>query len=280
MRINNYTLGLDMGVASLGWAVISEEDQFIDSGVRIFPAGIDKFGTGKDTHLNQQRRKARGARRRVTRKAQRKILIRKILTELNWVPSESEPLQNWEQLDVYELRHRALREKITLQEFARIILHLNQRRGFLSLRKSEVDAAEGEDKKKLEGMLGEMNTLQEEINATFSDASDRTLGNYLHHLRSLEGGEHGNRIRLRARHIRRNMLHHEFSLIWAEQSKHHSELTDTLRYGSHGEQKNPTLVVKPIPRKKDQTILQQFGLENLTFFQRRVYWPTSSIGKC
>jgi len=213
----NYTLGLDMGVASLGWAVISQKDNFIDSGVRIFPAGIDKFGTGKDTHLNQQRRKARGARRRVTRKAQRKILIRKILTELNWVPSESEPLQNWEQLDVYELRHHALREKITLQEFARIILHLNQRRGFLSLRKSEVDAAEGEDKKKLEGMLGEMNTLQEEINATFSDASDRTLGNYLHHLRNLEGGEHGNHIRLRARHIRRDMLHHEFSLIWAEQ---------------------------------------------------------------
>jgi hypothetical protein len=151
-----YTLGLDMGVASLGWAVLSDDNQFIESGVRIFPAGIDKFGTGKDTHLNQ-------------------------------------------------------------------------RRGFLSLRKSEVEAAEGEDKKKLEGMLGAMETLQDTIDATFPNTSDRTLGNYLHHLRQKEGGTHGNLIRLRARHIRRDMLHHEFSLIWEEQSKHHPELNDALR---------------------------------------------------
>ena len=275
-----YTLGLDMGVASLGWAVISEEDKFIDSGVRIFPAGIDKFGTGKDTHLNQKRRGARGARRRVTRKAKRKILVRELLTGLKWIPSQSDQLQDWENLDVYFLRSRALQEKITLQEFARIILHLNQRRGFLSLRKSELDAAEGEEKKALEGMKGEMENLQTQIDNTFSDPKERTLGNYLHHLRQQEGGDHGNLIRLRSRHIRRDMLHHEFSLIWDEQSKYHPELTPTLRYGSHGAQKNPTIVVKPIPRKKEQTILQQFGLENLTFFQRRVYWPTSSIGKC
>lgn len=269
-----------MGVASLGWAVLSEDNQFIDSGVRIFPAGIDKFGTGKDTHLNQERRKARGARRRIMRKAKRKELIRKILNSFHWTPSDELELQAWEDLDVYYLRARALHAKISLPEFARIILHLNQRRGFLSLRKSEVDAVEGEDKKKLEGMLGEMKSLQETIDTTFPNLSDRTLGNYLHNLRQKEGGIHGNLIRLRSRHIRRDMLHHEFSLIWAEQSKHHPELTDALRYGTHGRQENPTIVVKPIPRVKDQTILQQFGLENLTFFQRRVYWPTSSIGKC
>lgn len=269
-----------MGVASLGWAVLSEEDKFIDSGVRIFPAGIEKFGTGKDTHLNQERRKARCARRRVMRKAKRKELIREILLSLDWMPSDANERQQWEGLDVYELRSRALREKITLPELGRVILHLNQRRGFLSLRKSEVDAAEGEDKKKLEGMLGEIESLQDTIDATFSDPAERSLGNYLHHLRQKEGGTHGNLIRLRARHIRRAMLHHEFSLIWTEQSKHHPQLTEALRYGTHGPQKNPTAVVKPIPREKDKAILEQFGLENLTFFQRRVYWPSSSIGKC
>ena len=276
----NYTLGLDMGVASLGWAVISQEDQFIDSGVRIFPAGIDKFGTGKDTHLNQERRKARGARRRVTRKAKRRIMVRELLTQLGWIPSAADQLQDWENLNVYEIRSHALTEKISLQELARIILHLNQRRGFLSLRKSELDAAEGEEKKDLEGMKGEMDSLQAEIEATFANPKERTLGNYLNHLREEEGGDHGNLIRLRSRHIRRDMLHHEFSLIWQEQSKHHPELTADLRYGTHGPQKNPTVVVKPIARIKNQTILKQFGLENLTFFQRRVYWPTSSIGKC
>jgi len=281
----NYTLGLDMGVASLGWAVLSEDNQFIDSGVRIFPAGIDKFGTGKDTHLNQERRKARGARRRVMRKAKRKELIREILSSFAWIPTQEDELQAWKNLDVYHLRSRALHEKISLQEFARIILHLNQRRGFLSLRKFEGDAAEGEDKKKLEGMLGEMESLQDAIEAKFPTPSDRTLGNYLHSLYSSDNfqtpkGKIAKVERLRSRHIRRDMLHHEFSLIWTAQSKLHPELTDALRYGTHGPQKNPTVVVKPIPRKKDQTLLQQFGLENLTFFQRRVYWPTSSIGKC
>ena len=276
----NYTLGLDMGVASLGWAVLSEKKQTIDSGVRIFPAGIEKFGPGKDTHLNQERRKARIARRRIMRKAKRKELIRDILRNFGWIPTESGELQDWENLDVYTLRARALREKISLPELARVIFHLNQRRGFLSLRKSEIAAAEGDEKKKLEGMLGEMKSLQEDIDDTFPDPSHRTLGNYLHHLRQSEGGTHGNLTRLRARQIRREMLHHEFSLIWTEQAKHHPELTHTLRYGTHGPQKNPTAVTKPIPRQKNLTILEQFGLENLTFFQRRVYWPTSSIGHC
>ena len=277
-----YTLGLDMGVASLGWAVVSEEKKFIDSGVRIFPAGIDKFGTGKDTHLNQERRAARGARRRGHRKAKRKQLIREILAELNWLPSpsDSQEAQAWENFDVYELRSRALQEKVSLLEFGRIILHLNQRRGFLSLRKSEIEAAEGDEKKELQGMKAEMENLQANIKSQFPNPAHQTLGNYLHYLQQTEGGEHGNLVPLRGRHIKREMLHHEFSLIWTEQSKHHPILTNTLRYGTHGPQKNPISVVTPIRRDKEQSLLEQFGLENLTFFQRRVYWPTSSIGIC
>lgn len=271
-----------MGVASLGWAVFSEDKQFLHSGVRIFPAGIDKFGTGKDTHLNQERRAARGARRRGHRKAKRKHLIREILTDLRWLPlaSERQEVQAWENLDVYELRSRALREEITLPEFARVILHLNQRRGFLSLRKSEIEAAEGDEKKELQGIKAEMESLQTNIQTLFPDPALQSLGNYLHHLRQAAGGTHGNLIALRGRHIKREMLHHEFSLIWTEQSKYHPILTDALRYGTHGPQKNPTAVSKPVRREKNLTLLQQFGIENLTFFQRRVYWPTSSIGHC
>ena len=60
----NYTLGLDMGVASIGWAVVSKEDKFLDSGVRVFQSGVANFGTRNETHLNQKRRSARGARKR------------------------------------------------------------------------------------------------------------------------------------------------------------------------------------------------------------------------
>ena len=216
MKMNNYTLGLDMGVASLGWACVSTEDQTIDSGVRIFPAGIDKFGTGKDTHLNQERRKARGARRRNSRKAKRRQLIRTILSDLRWIPDEESEIQDWENLDVYELRHHALSEKITLQELGRIILHLNQRRGFLSLRKSEVDAAEGDEKKQLEGMLGDISRLEKDI----KESGHQTLGNYLFHVYRDEGIT----VRIRGRHIRRQMLYNEFSLIWESQKKGSSSI--------------------------------------------------------
>ena len=88
MKVSNYTLGLDMGVASLGWAVLSTDDQFIDSGVRIFPAGLDNFNSSKEKHPNIDRRSARGMRRRIRRKSERKALLRSILQELKWMPTD------------------------------------------------------------------------------------------------------------------------------------------------------------------------------------------------
>jgi CRISPR-associated endonuclease Csn1 len=268
MNYSNYTLGIDMGVASIGWAMVSIAEQQIDSGVRVFPAGIDNFNSGKEKHANVDRRTARTMRRRIRRKAERKKLISQILTELDWIPKDQVQLEIWRRQDIYGLRHRALTEKITLQELARIILHLNQRRGFLSLRKTE-----GETDKDTQGMLGEISALQKEID----DSGHQTLGNHLYHLYQKDGIH----IRLRNRHIRRQMLHHEFSLIWEKQSSYYQEiLTEELRYGSTGKLENPTKVIKPIPRNKSQSLLEQFGIENLSFFQRRVYWPASSIGKC
>ena len=264
-----------MGVASIGWGLIDFENREIDSGVRIFTPGIDKFGTGKDTHLNQKRRAARGARRRLRRKATRRAKIREILQDLGWMPSETSELKKWFESDPYELRSRALHEKVSLYEIGRIILHLNQRRGFLSLRKRENSEADKDTK----GMLGEIKSLENEIEASGLE----TLGAYLYHLacEAAEGSEHsGQHLRLRSRHIRRSMLHQEFSLIWERQSAYHKELTDDLRYGSHGKQADPTGVTRPIPRNEGESLLEQFGIENLTFFQRRVYWPLSSIGLC
>jgi CRISPR-associated endonuclease Csn1 len=265
-----FTLGLDMGVASLGWAVISEGDEFIDSGVRIFPAGVDNFNSGKEKHPNQDRRIARGMRRRIHRKVERKKAIGVALRELGWIPSDEDALHDWHGLDIYHLRHRALIEKISLSELGRIIYHLNQRRGFLSLRK-----AESEGDKEAQGMLGEISDLEKAIEETGA----RTLGNHLYTLYQKEGIS----TRLRNRHFSRKMLHHEFSEIWEEQKKHHPEiLTEALRFGTQGSRpagKN-IKTVKPISRQKDQSLLEQFGLEGMTFFQRSVYWPADSIGKC
>ncbi|MGJ8660556.1 MAG: type II CRISPR RNA-guided endonuclease Cas9 [Bacteroidota bacterium] len=279
-----YVLGLDMGVASLGWAVIAESEQKIDSGVRIFPAGLDAFGTSKESNANEGRRTARGSRRRIRRKAERKKLLRENLEAIGWIPSskherEDPEVHQWEGLDPYFLRAKALKEKVTLHELGRIILHLNQRRGFLSLRKSEDAGADNKTK----GMLAEMTQLAEDINAS----GHKTLGNYLYQLREEDLMKHVHlgkkqaRLRIRNRHLQRQLNHDEFDLIWTQQAKFHPDvLTDELRYGTTGKRDKPITVITPTSRNKDETLLKQFGLENLLFFQRKVYWPASSIGLC
>ena len=279
-----YTLGLDLGVASIGWALICEKSKKVDTGVRIFPPGLDAFGTSKESNTNDKRRTSRGTRRRIRRKADRKLLLRKNLETLGWIPSskherDDPEVKAWEGLDPYELRSKALTEKVTLHELGRILLHLNQRRGFLSLRKSEEQATDKEAK----GILGEMSMLAKDIDKS----GHKTLGNYLYHLRNenLETHIYNHkkqaRIRLRNRHLQRKLNYEEFELIWKKQAEYYPViLTDALRYGKTGQRENPIAVVKPEPRDNNITLLEQFGLENLIFFQRRVYWPASSIGLC
>ncbi len=275
----DYTLGIDMGVASIGWAVINEQTKFIRTGSRIFPAGFDAINTGKESNSNDNRRASRGMRRRIRRKANRKLLLRQNLEQLSWVPSskherDDAEVHQWERLDPYELRHKALSEQVSLMELGRIILHLNQRRGFLSLRKS-ADAADKESS----GILGEMDSLERDI----KDSGQKTLGSYLYTLREKDLQDHKDvpMVKIRGKYLRRVLTYKEFDLIWKTQQKFYPDiLTDTVRFGATGQRPNPTAVVTPEKRIEGMTLLQQFGLENLLFFQRRVYWPESSIGLC
>ncbi|WP_159434722.1 type II CRISPR RNA-guided endonuclease Cas9 [Rubritalea squalenifaciens] len=273
MNPSKYTLGLDMGVASIGWAVVSQEDKFIDCGVRVFPAGLDNFNSAKEKHPNMDRRSARGMRRRIRRKAERKKLIKGILQQLGWMPKDPVALDQWMAMDVYELRSRAIHEQISLDELGRIILHLNQRRGFLSLRKAEEDSSD----KETQGMLGEIKEFQKEIDSSGA----QTVGNYLYQIYQKEGIHTSLRNRNNNRRLNRSMLYHEFDLIWNTQQAYYPDtLTEQLRYGSLGKKEKPTKVVKPVPLEDGRNLLDQFGIENLTFFQRKVYWPAGSIGQC
>ncbi|WP_309386430.1 type II CRISPR RNA-guided endonuclease Cas9 [Cerasicoccus frondis] len=265
-----YILGLDIGVASIGWGAVSVEEKWVECGSRIFPAGLDNFDTGKEVHPNISRRMARSARRSRHRKCKRKQIVFEALQTLGWAPEtgDTNSLRAWQALNVYELRSRGLIEQLSLPKLGRIVYHLNQRRGFLSLRKTE----EAGDKE-AQGMLAEMSELQEAIDAS----GYQTVGNYLYHLYR----EHANAVRLRKRHVRRQMLHHEFTMIWEQQRQYYPDiLTDALRYGSIGKRPEPYKVTKPKPRMPGVSLLEQFGLENLTFFQRSVFWKKESIGRC
>lgn len=138
-----YCIGLDIGITSVGWAVLKldENDQ---------PYRIDKLGSRifdaaehpKDgSSLAAPRREARGARRRLRRHKHRLERIRYMIVREN-ILSEDElsHLYDGEVSDIYMLRTKALDEKVSDKEFARILIHLAQRRGFKSNRK--VDATD------------------------------------------------------------------------------------------------------------------------------------------
>jgi CRISPR-associated endonuclease Csn1 len=263
------TLGLDIGANSIGWAVIDEEGKLlIDAGVRIFPEGVDKFDTKKETSKSESRRVARGMRRQIARRSCRKQNLRQALASVGLLPGDAAEQARLDNLDPYQLRRRGLDEALTPHEFGRVLLHLNQRRGFLSNRKSD-----RERKKETQGMLAEINELQREI----EESGSRTLGEYFAKLL-----EQNPLAPIRGRHTRRDMFEHEFDRLWQEQRKHHPGLlTDHLRYGTLGPQDPSRHGVRlPEPLSNGQTPVERYGVESLVFFQRPMYWPRSVVGAC
>lgn len=140
-----YRLGLDLGVSSLGWCCLdisnNEERKVLDMGVRIFPDGrTDK----EKTPLCVVRRDARSLRTRLRRFKMRQRKLIKNLQNINLLPKDELKFKDLEQANPYELRAKALRQKLSLFELGRVIFHLNQRRGFLNNRKEEKDAVKNE----------------------------------------------------------------------------------------------------------------------------------------
>lgn len=139
----SYILGLDIGIASIGWSLLSinEEGQqygIMDLGVRTFePLENSKDGS----------REARGSRRRLRRRSHRiertKELINKYFGDefVQNIPNEMF-------IDVYDLRKKALDAIVSNEEISVILLNIIKRRGFKSNRKSEL-----KDKKSDAGLL-------------------------------------------------------------------------------------------------------------------------------
>ena len=133
-------LGLDLGTNSIGWALIdSTQHKIIGIGSRIFPMGVENLGDGEgEISKNASRTGARGVRRQFFRRKLRKKILLKALSENKMCPMDandfekwkktkefpSDKLANWFELNPYELRQKALNEKLSLEEIGRIFYHL------------------------------------------------------------------------------------------------------------------------------------------------------------
>jgi len=208
-----YTLGLDLGANSIGWACIDKKSNKITGlGVRVFKEGVARDNKGKEVSKNQARRLARQARRQNERRKQRKDLLIKCLRENNMFPLKESEEENFFKLDPYGLRSDGLYKKLSRFEIGRVLFHLNQRRGFLSSRKSS------KEKKETGKMALAITELQKEI----EEKECRTLGEYFSRLSR-------GKDRIRDRYTLRKMYEDELELLWQQQKGFHADLKDELK---------------------------------------------------
>jgi len=208
-----YTLGLDIGSKSIGWALVQDGDQeqIAAMGVRVFPEGVDRDTKGLEKSKNATRREARSARRTHQRRTDRKRRLIRILRSVGLLPQGHDELLSLFQTNPYEVRKRGLDEGLDPHAFGRALYHLSQRRGFKSNRKSGKAKEDGP-------VIKGANALQAEMDAK----GCRTIGEYFASLNPEEQ-------RIRKRYTYRSMYLKEFDLLWAAQTRYHPEiLTEEL----------------------------------------------------
>jgi CRISPR-associated endonuclease Csn1 len=205
--MKNYVLGIDLGANSVGWAMVAEEPspdtENIISGVRVFTEGTDKTGTNKEESRNKARREARQARRQHDRRSRRKIMVKRILQRRGLFPLIPEEQKELFKMNPYELRKKGLDEELTEYEFARCLIHINQRRGFKSSLKGSAEAKK-EASKVVEPAIAQ-------LESDIKNSGARTLGEYFYTL-------FANIQRVREHYTRRSMFENEFDQLWTKQA--------------------------------------------------------------
>jgi CRISPR-associated endonuclease Csn1 len=249
-----YVLGLDLGSASLGWAMIAlgeagDPASLIRAGVRIFEPGVDgtslEIEQGKDQSKAVERRTSRLHRRQLRRHAARQKDLFQLMQDSGLLPvapsgrgssseqrhavlngldrtlslrlRQTEDKNSFDQMPLYILRKRALYQGLASDELGRVFFHLSQRRGFKSNRK-EVKKSAKEDQ--------DLGQVKENINKLWSEMGTMTLGEYF-------AGLDPHTQKVRRRWTARKMFEQEFTRIWKAQQPYHpgvltSELHDKI----------------------------------------------------
>jgi len=158
-----YRIGLDIGIKSIGWAVIEDNDDgepidIIDLGVRIFDAAeVAKTGAS----LAETRRIKRSTRRRNRRKIFRINRVKQLLLDNNIIINEElDDLYNNHE-NIYKLRVDALDNKISNIQLSKLLINFVKKRGYFSNSKSEELISTESDKSAVKTCLNDNSTLVE-----------------------------------------------------------------------------------------------------------------------
>ena len=218
-------LGLDLGSASIGWAIIEEyskevlsaednvvKDKIVAIGSRIIPLSVDEstqFSKGQALTKNADRTKARTQRKGYDRYQLRRSLLIEKLAQLGMY---SGSVLNLSKLELWGARAKAVTEKVSLLELGRVLCHLNQKRGYRTA-KSDFD-----DKKQ--------NAYVQQVVGRYRELAEKnmTIGQYMH-----EELKKDFAFRCKERIYPRNAYVEEYDKIMACQKAHYPDvLTDEV----------------------------------------------------
>lgn len=179
-----YVLGLDLGIASVGWAIVEIDEagnpiRLIDVGVRTF----DKGETPDGKSLALHRRDARAKRRLVQRRVYRLKKAKRLLKAEGLLLSTDEKLPN----QVWQLRVEGLDRQLERQEWAAVLLHLIKHRGYLSQRKNESKSDNKELGALLKGVDSNHQLLQSNIYRTPAELAVKKFEAEEGHIRNQRG---------------------------------------------------------------------------------------------
>lgn len=156
--MNKHVLGLDLGVGSIGWSLITLDEQdnpaeIVAMGSRVVPLNApndaNDFSIGKAFTANQDRTARRSMRRGFARYQLRRHRLHRELSKVGMLPDAQ--LIQLPLLELWELRERAAQPgvRLTLPELGRVLCHINQKRGYRHVKGDSLStvAEEGEKKK-------------------------------------------------------------------------------------------------------------------------------------
>ncbi|MCD8290550.1 MAG: type II CRISPR RNA-guided endonuclease Cas9, partial [Prevotella sp.] len=225
-------LGLDLGTTSIGWALVKEAENkdekssIISLGSRVIPLTTDEksnFEKGKAITTNADRTLKRSMRRNNQRFKLRRENLKKMLVREGWITTDTilAEMGNKTTFQTLYLRAKAAKEEISLEEFARVLLMINKKRGYKSNRKTD----KGDEGQAIDGLA----VAKELI------SSKKTPGQYVL--------EHIDDTKFHIPDFYRSDLISEFEKIWEKQSQFYTMLTDAMKDNLCGKDKKGTWLV-------------------------------------
>lgn len=188
MKFDKWRLGLDLGTNSIGWSVFSLDDEneilkLEDMGVRIFSDGRDPK---TKEPLAVARRSARSQRKLIYRRKLRRKQAFRLLQAQGLFPSIKEECIKLKLLNPYELRIKALDEKLEPYELGRVLFNLAVRRGFKSNRKD--GSREENSGKKTSDEIKTQSDMQSHLEQAIKESGCRTITEFLYNNQDENGG--------------------------------------------------------------------------------------------